>query len=44
MLALGEVSLEEAAGRTGRTKGALKVNLHRAIAALRQRMVNDGDI
>jgi RNA polymerase sigma-70 factor (ECF subfamily) len=44
MLALGEVSLEEAAGRTGRSKGALKVNLHRAIAALRQLMANNGDV
>jgi len=44
LLALGETSLEEAAGRTGRTKGALKVNLHRAIQALRQRLVNDGDV
>ncbi len=34
-LALGEQSLEQAAAETGRDKGALKVNLHRAIRALR---------
>ena len=34
-LALGEQSLEQAAAETGRGKGALKVNLHRAIRALR---------
>lgn len=38
LLALRERSLEEAARVTGRSKGALKVNLHRAIQALRQRM------
>ncbi len=36
-LALCELSLEEAAVVTGRTKGALKVNLHRAIKTLRLR-------
>jgi RNA polymerase sigma-70 factor (ECF subfamily) len=44
LLALHERSLEEAAGDTGRTKGALKVNLHRAIAALRQRLSDRGDV
>jgi RNA polymerase sigma factor (sigma-70 family) len=43
LLALNERSLEEAAGSTGRTKGALKVNLHRAIAALRHRLSEGGD-
>ena len=37
-LALQERTLDEAAAETGRTKGALKVNLHRAIKALRERM------
>jgi RNA polymerase sigma factor (sigma-70 family) len=37
-LTLGENSLEDASKSTGRTKTALKVNLHRAIASLRQRM------
>jgi RNA polymerase sigma-70 factor (ECF subfamily) len=44
LLALQERSLEEAAGQTGRTKGALKVNLHRAIHALRQRLAEGGDV
>lgn len=35
-LALQERSLEETAALTGRTKGALKVNLHRALKALRR--------
>jgi len=43
LLGLNERSLEEAAGVTGRTKGALKVNLHRALAALRQRLGEGGD-
>ena len=34
-LALRERTLEEAAANTGRSKGALKVNLHRALKALR---------
>jgi RNA polymerase sigma factor (sigma-70 family) len=34
-LSLRERTLEEAAARTGRTKGALKVNLHRALKTLR---------
>ncbi len=37
-LALAGQSLDEAAAATGRSKGALKVNLHRAIRALRARM------
>jgi RNA polymerase sigma-70 factor (ECF subfamily) len=37
-LVLNEQSLTEAAVATGRTKGALKVNLHRALRALRGRM------
>lgn len=37
-LALQERTLDEAATATGRTKGALKVNLHRAIKALRGRL------
>ena len=36
-LALEENSLEDASKRTGRTKSALKVNLHRAIKTLRAR-------
>jgi RNA polymerase sigma factor (sigma-70 family) len=43
LLGLNERTLEEAAGTTGRTKGALKVNLHRALAALRQRLGEGGD-
>lgn len=37
-LALREQSLAEAALATGKTTGALKVNLHRALKALRQRL------
>lgn len=37
-LALEEISLEDASKSTGKTKTALKVNLHRAIRALRLRM------
>lgn len=37
-LGLGEHSLAEAAARTGRSTGALKVNLHRALKALRSRL------
>lgn len=37
-LALEEYSLEDASKSTGRTKTALKVNLHRAIKTLRARM------
>jgi RNA polymerase sigma-70 factor (ECF subfamily) len=36
-LALNQLSLEEAAGVTGKTKGALKVNMHRALKTLRAR-------
>jgi RNA polymerase sigma-70 factor (ECF subfamily) len=36
LLALQESTLEEASGKTGRSKVALKVNLHRAIHALRK--------
>lgn len=41
-LGLQENSLEEASKLTGRTKSALKVNLHRAVRALRVRM-GDGN-
>lgn len=41
-LALREQSLAEAAVETGKTTGALKVNLHRALKALRLKMV-DGE-
>lgn len=40
-LALAERSLEEAAALTGRSKVALKVNLHRALKALRLRLAGD---
>jgi RNA polymerase sigma factor (sigma-70 family) len=40
-LALEENSLEDASKATGRTKTALKVNLHRAIKTLRARMGRD---
>jgi RNA polymerase sigma factor (sigma-70 family) len=40
-LALEEKSLEDASKSTGRTKTALKVNLHRAIKTLRARMSGD---
>lgn len=40
-LGLKELTLEEAALRTGRTTGALKVNLHRALKALRARIHGD---
>jgi RNA polymerase sigma-70 factor (ECF subfamily) len=36
-LALRQLSLDEAAGVTGKTKGALKVNMHRALKSLRAR-------
>lgn len=42
-LAYAERSLEEAAALTGRSKGALKVNLHRALKALRERLSRDKD-
>lgn len=37
-LAIREMSLSEAARLTGKSKGALKVNLHRAMKALRRRL------
>jgi RNA polymerase sigma-70 factor (ECF subfamily) len=40
-LALRELSLTEAAETTGKSKGALKVNFHRALKALRARL--DGE-
>jgi RNA polymerase sigma factor (sigma-70 family) len=46
-LAYAERSLEEAAALTGRSKGALKVNLHRALKALRGTLARDkegGDV
>ncbi len=44
LLGFSERSLEEASAETGRTKGALKVNLHRALRALRSRVERlDGD-
>ncbi len=36
-LALRQLSLDDAAALTGKTKGALKVNLHRALKTLRDR-------
>ncbi|RVU20771.1 sigma-70 family RNA polymerase sigma factor [Methylobacterium oryzihabitans] len=41
-LGLAERSLDEAAALTGRSKGALKVNLHRALKALRAALTRDG--
>lgn len=38
LLGLHERSLAEASAATGRTAGALKVNLHRALAALRRKL------
>lgn len=40
-LALKEQSLAEAAGVTGRSVGALKVNLHRGLKALRARLMTE---
>jgi len=40
-LGLAEQSLAEAATHTGRSAGALKVNLHRALKALRDRLHGD---
>ena len=42
-LMLQEQSLKEAADTTGRSVGALKVNLHRALKVLRQRLTREGD-
>jgi len=44
LLGFQERSLEEAARQTGRTKGALKVNLHRALRALRTRVKLPDDV
>jgi RNA polymerase sigma factor (sigma-70 family) len=41
-LALRERTLAEAAAATGRSTGALKVNLHRALKALRDRLAKGG--
>ena len=41
-LALAEQSLAEAAAATGRSTGALKVNLHRALKTLRARFGGHG--
>lgn len=41
-LAFRERSLEETAALTGRSKGALKVNLHRALKTLRATLSRDG--
>jgi RNA polymerase sigma factor (sigma-70 family) len=41
-LALGEQTLAEAAASTGRSVGALKVNLHRALKTLRARLAGEG--
>lgn len=43
-LGLHERSLAEAAARTGRSGGALKVNLHRAMKALRDRLHGGSDV
>lgn len=40
-LSLAERSLDEASALTGRSKVALKVNLHRALKALRQRLAGE---
>ncbi len=43
-LALQERTLDETALLTGRGKGALKVNLHRALKSLRGRLSGDADV
>lgn len=40
-LGLSEMSLDETAALTGRTKGALKVNLHRALKTLRASLMSE---
>lgn len=40
-LGLRELSLDETAALTGRSKGALKVNLHRALKALRASLTQE---
>ena len=42
LLAIRDRSLAEASAETGRSKGALKVNLHRALKALRARLAGEG--
>ena len=42
LLAVRQRSLAEAAEEAGKTKGALKVNLHRALKALRDRFDQAG--
>lgn len=44
LLALQERSLDQASADTGRSKVALKVNLHRAIHALRKQLAAGGDV
>jgi RNA polymerase sigma-70 factor (ECF subfamily) len=44
LVGLGERSLEEVSQATGRSKVALKVNFHRALKALRARMVREEDV
>jgi len=44
MLGLKERSLAEVAEESGRTKGALKVNLHRALKALRVKLGQNRDV
>jgi len=44
LLGLQERSLDDVSAETGRSKGALKVNLHRALRALRGRMQPDDDV
>ena len=44
LLGLDEISLDDAARRTGRTKVALKVNLHRALRSLRGRFADPRDV
>jgi RNA polymerase sigma-70 factor, ECF subfamily len=41
LLKLRELSLSEAAGRSGRSIAALKVNVHRAIKSLRRRLTGE---
>lgn len=43
ILALRQLSLDEAAALTGKTKGALKVNMHRALRTMRARF-GGGDL
>ena len=42
MLALRQLSLSEGSALTGKTKGALKVNMHRALNTLRARFGGEG--